>query len=246
MNRILQYFKLLLLSWFAKGKSLWKKIWISLYPEKEFLDPHEESNNINSQKYHSIFNSTTSTSELLVSENVWNKIQSSLSPQRYRIPNPSSLNIIKTMSSDTFNHLFQKDYHSPHLFVDPFVWNQITKFLPQSYVLPNPVFDNLSKPMTGKYYENLFPSTNESNNKTFVDHTVWEPIKKNLPNNYSLPIPLTKLPFNEHIDMSYYPLNSKPIETDAQIKETILNSLPEKYRIPNIEHSKLFNDKYES
>ena len=244
MNRTIQYVKWLLLTLFAKGKSLWKKIWTSSFQKNELLEASpESSDNINAQKYHSIFDSITSTSELLVSEQVWNKIQSSLPTQRYLIPNPDIINHLKTMSSDSFNHLFPKSNPTPHLFVDPVIWNRITNSLPQSYELPNPVLETISKPMTGKYYDGLFSPSLESSNKIFVDHTIWEPIKKNLPSSYSLPIPLSKLHSKSVMGNSYYPFSSKEIakefKSETQIREKILKSLPKNYKIPHVELTEL-------
>jgi ribulose bisphosphate carboxylase small subunit len=236
MTRIIPYFKVLLLSWLAKGKLLWHKT-LSLFKTKEIIEDIPKPVYVTSEKYRSLFESITTNEEFLVSEQVWDQIQSTL-PQGYIIPNPKSMVQLNSMSSDSYNNLFSKPTSTPHIFVNTAIWNRITHSLPQSYILPNPIFEVLTKPMSGKYYDNLFSKAGGSENNVFVDNKVWEPIKNNLPEGYSLPNHISEILFKAMDGNTYHPLISKetlqPLIKDEEIKDKISNSLPKNYKIPNL------------
>jgi len=243
MTRITLYFKLLILSWYSKGKALLKTIWIkirNLFNSTNIIEDTSEPSYIYSEKYHTLFKSTGTQEVVVVSEQVWDQIQQSLPPD-FIMPNPDILALFQSMSSNTYDKMFNNPSSLPHLFVDTSLWNQITHVIPQSYILPNPVFDKITTPMSEKYYKNIFAK--ETNSKqVFVDNSVWEPIKNSLPTKYLLPNQSSEILFKALDGNTHHPLiskeNSRKILTDEEIRQKILTNLPENYQISNLLFSK--------
>jgi hypothetical protein len=244
MTRIILYFKLLLLSWYSKGKSLFQTIWDKIrtsFHSPKFIEDTPETSYIYSEKYHSLFKSIGTQDVVIVSEQVWDQIQQSL-PQNYIMPNPVIMALFQSMSSDSYDNMFNNPSSIPHLFVDNKLWNDITHVLPQSYILPNPVFDKITKPMSDKYYETIFSKEIKTDKQVFVDNKLWEPIKNSLPKKYSLPNQHSDILFKAMDGNTHHPLmpkeNSTTILTDEEIRRKILNDLPKNYKIPNLSFSK--------
>ncbi|WP_144510779.1 hypothetical protein [Bacillus sp. FJAT-22090] len=181
---MIQYIKLLIISWFVKGKIVWKRIWNSLFTKNI---TEEETSFVSHEKYDSMFSSKETNEDILVSERVWDKIQHTISDKAV-FPNPKSVGLIKSMESDTLDSLFQKPDSTSKVYVDLTIWNNIEKNLPSNYLLPAPLFERVTKPMSSEYYDSLF-SRSLGAKKVFVDNQVWEPIMKNLPDAYTIPAP---------------------------------------------------------
>lgn len=190
MNRVIQYLKLLIISWFTRGKKLWNKIW-NKNNEKEILEVHEEEKLTSSDKYNSLFSNRRTIGELPVSERHWDKIMHSL-PENFIIPNTDSCILLNEMKATAYDRLFIKASPAPQLFVDRDIWGKIKNNLPSSYLLPTPVFEDSIGPMRSEYYDHLFDIVSETK-KVTVDNRIWEQINKNLPVNYKLPIPWSVL-----------------------------------------------------
>ena len=244
MTRIILFFKLLLLSWYSKGKILLKSFWVkirNLFFSPKFIEDPPETSYINSEKYHSLFKSTGTKDVVIVSEQDWNQIQQSL-PSGFIMPNPVILDLFQSMSSDSYDNLFNNPSSLPHLFVDTTLWNHITHALPQSYILPNPVFDKITAPMSDKYYENIFSKEIKTDKQIFVDNNIWEPIKNSLPKEYFLPNQNSDALFKAMDGNTHHSLMNKEkptkILTDEEIRQEILKNLPNNYKIPNLLFSK--------
>ena len=242
MKRLLLYIKLLLLSWFSKGKSLWQRIWSFYQTEDAFEESIPDSIYIGADKYNPLFEDEAVISNFLVSEQIWDKIYYSL-PLGYLLPNGSSKDTLNTMRADSFDGLFSKPISTPSLFVDINIWNKISHTVSQVYKLPNPAFDSVIKPMKGSYYEHLFSQqAEEADKQTFVDNLIWEPIKKHLPKTYILPNPSSEIIFNAINGNTFHPLDLResPLKelSNKEIESKILNSLPKNYKIPHLDSEK--------
>ena len=240
MTRIILFFKLLLLSWYSKGKTLLKSFWVKirkLFFSPKFIEDPPETSYIFSEKYHSLFKSTGTKDVVIVSEQVWNQIQQSLPPD-FIMPNPDNLELFQSMSSDSYDNLFNNPSSLPHLIVDTTLWNHITHALPQSYILPNPLFDKITAPMSDVYYDNIFSKEIKTDKQIFVDNNIWEPIKNSLPKEYFLPNQNSEALFTAIDGNTHHPFltkeNPTKILTDEEIKEEILKNLPNHYKIPNL------------
>lgn len=240
MKRMIQYFRILLYSLLAKGKALWQKIKNKIYSE-ELVEEISETTFINAEPYDSLFDSHTTNEQILVSKQLWDRIQTTL-PARYKMPNPDNISQLNSMRSDSYDQLFSNSKSSPLTFVDSVIWNRITGYLPKSYTLPHPHFEKLTQTMNEKYYESLFSIPFTNSKQIFVDNNFWEPIKNNLPNNYSLPNPTSDRLFKVMDTHTNHTKNNtesfEEIRTDEQIIEKINNSLPLNYKIPDLTNFK--------
>lgn len=236
MKRIIQYFRILLYSLLIKGKAFWLKIKSKIYSD-ELIEEISDTTYINAEPYDSLFDSNITTEHVLVSKQLWDRIQTTL-PARYRMPNPDNISQLNSMRSDSYDQLFSSPKPSPLTFVDSVIWNRITGYLPKSYTLPHPHFEKLTQTMNEKYYESLFSLPFTNSKQIFVDNKFWEPIKNNLPNKYSLPNPTSEKLFkvmDAYTDHTKNDAKSfEEIRTDEQIIEKINNSLPLNYKIPDL------------
>lgn len=184
MSKLIKIIKRLFINLFAKGKDSWKKLW---YSKISKAIPEGDESYIPTDEYDSMFSVKQTNEGILVSKRVYDQIKHSL-PNKFTIPNPNSINLLKSMRGDSYDNLFNNPYPTPSMFIDCEVWGKVINNLPEDYLLPTPTFEKITKPVSSEYYDSLF-SQPPGTTSVFVDGVIWERIAKNLPKYYTLPNP---------------------------------------------------------
>lgn len=156
-------------------------------PYKELLKVFET---MSSTHYNQLFNNPLDAPQIFVN-GTWKSIESVL-PRTFSLPAPETIGIFKQMNSDNLNSVFLTPNNTPNVFIQHEIWNPMINRFPKEYRIPDVRGAEILDRFDGRHYKHLFLEPGSSNDLVTIDHSVWDVIEKELPENYTLPIPLNE------------------------------------------------------
>lgn len=172
--------------------NLWTKILKQIpenyqIPYKELLKAFET---MSSDHYNQLFKNPLDTPQVFV-DDTWKSIESVL-PPTFSLPSPQTIGILKQMNSDNLNSVFLTPNDTPSVFIQHEIWNPIINGFSKEYRIPDEREVEILDRFDGRHYKHLFLEPSSGNDLVTVDHSVWDVIEKELPENYTLPVPLNE------------------------------------------------------